>query len=80
MSEAHHDLSTEFPEHRSRIQQLKQSNGHFAQLVNEHHTVSKELHLINAQLETPSDDAVEALKRTRLRLKDEIYQMLRAEE
>lgn len=77
MSEAQHDLVHEFPEYRSRIHELKQSDGHFGRLASEYHEVSKQIHRIDAQLETPTDEVAEALKLKRLRLKDELYQMLK---
>ncbi len=78
MSEANHDLVHEFPEHRDRIHALKLSDGHFARLSGEYHDLSKQLQRIQAQIETPSDDVVEELKQRRLRLKDELYQMLKS--
>lgn len=78
MSEANHDLAHEFPEYKNRIHELKQSDGHFIRLSGEYHELSKQLHRINSQLETPSDDAIEELKVKRVRLKDELFQMLKA--
>lgn len=78
MSEANHDLIHDFPEYKDRIHQLKQSDGHFTRLSGEYHELSKQLHRIEAQVETPSDDVVEELKVKRVRLKDELYQMLKA--
>lgn len=78
MSEAHHDLAHEFPEHRERIHTLKSSNAHFARLAGEYHEVVKQLHRIEQEIETPSDLVTEELKKRRLRLKDELFAMLRA--
>ncbi len=78
MSEANHDLAHDFPEYKDRIHQLKQSDGHFSRLSAEYHELSKQLHRIEAQVETPSDDVVEELKVKRVRLKDEIFQMLKS--
>jgi uncharacterized protein YdcH (DUF465 family) len=79
MSEGHHDLAHQFPEHRDRIHDLKQSDAHFARRAHEYHDVAKELHAIEAGTETPSDQYVEALKKKRLALLDEIYGMLQAQ-
>jgi uncharacterized protein YdcH (DUF465 family) len=78
MSEANHDLAHEFPEYRSRIQDLKQKDGHFLRLASEYHELCKQLHRIELQLETPADEVAESLKLKRLRLKDELYQMLKS--
>lgn len=76
MSEGQHDLAHEFPAHRDRIHALKSANHHFARLLDEYHGVSKELHRVEAEIETPADTVVEELKKRRLRLKDELYAML----
>lgn len=79
MSEGHHDLAHEFPEHKDRIHELKSSNGHFARLMGDYHEISKELHGIEAGVETPADEFVEELKKKRLALLDELFAMLRPE-
>lgn len=76
MSEGHHDLAHEFPELKDKIHELKMHDGHFSRLMHDYHDVSKELHLIEAGGETPSDVYVEDLKKKRLALKDELYGML----
>lgn len=78
MSEGHHDLAHQFPQHRARIHDLKLSNAHFARRVHEYHEVAKELHAIEAGTETPSDFYVEDLKKKRLALLDELYAMLQS--
>jgi uncharacterized protein YdcH (DUF465 family) len=76
MSEGHHDLAHEFPEHKQRIHDLKTSDAHFAHLAAQYHTVAKELHAIEAGTETPADAYVEELKKKRLHLLDQIQRML----
>ncbi len=78
MSEGHHDLAHEFPEYRDRIGELKNADAHFSRLAAEYHGVCKELHQVEAQIETPSDQYVEQLKLKRLHLKDELHAILRA--
>lgn len=73
----HHDLVHEFPEYRQQIHHLKLVNQHFSRLFDEYHEVDKEIRRIGQQLETPSDAHFESLKVKRLRLKDELYEMLR---
>lgn len=72
----HHDLLHEFPEHREKIHELKTHNPHFAKLFDEYHEVDKELRRVQQEIETPSDDFVEDLKKKRLHLKDELYAMI----
>jgi hypothetical protein len=76
MSEGHHDLAHEFPQHVERIRALKQSDAHFARLAGNYHDLAKELSAIAAGTETPGDLYVEALKKKRLAVLDELYGML----
>lgn len=78
MSEAKRDLAHEFPEYKERIQELKASSRHFVKLSEEYHALVKELHQIEVESETPSDEYVETLKKKRLRAKDKIAAMLQS--
>ncbi|TXH60040.1 MAG: DUF465 domain-containing protein [Thiothrix sp.] len=71
-----HDLLHEFPEHKERIHQLKLENHHFARLFNEYDDVEHQLHRIQQEIETPSDEVIESLKKKRLHLKDELLAMI----
>lgn len=75
MSQAH-ELTATFPQHKERIHELKMSDGHFRKLHEQYDEVSKELHRIEAEVETPEDAYVEQLKKKRLALLDEIARML----
>lgn len=72
-----HSLNNEFPEHKERIHHLKMNDHHFARLANDYHDVDKEIHNIEQDFKT-SDEHLENLKKKRLLLKDEIYQLLQA--
>jgi len=72
-----HDLIHEFPEHREKIHELKTSNNHFAKLFNEYHDVDHEVHRIETDVETTSDDYLEEKKKERLHLKDELLQIIK---
>ncbi len=74
----HHDLIHELPEYKDKIHELKTSNAHFAKLFDEYHEVDHEVRRIEQGVETPSDDYLEEVKKKRLALKDELYQMLQA--
>lgn len=72
----HHDLVHEFPEHRNKIHELKTHDHHFAKLFAEYHEVDREIHRIEQDIETPSDQVTEGLKKRRLSLKDQLLAML----
>lgn len=73
-----HDLLHEFPEHRDAIHELKMNNRHFARLFEEYHETDKEVHRIEEQIETPSDEYTNERKSHRLALKDELLEMIQA--
>ena len=72
-----HDLHHEFPEYHDQIHTLKMSDGHFQRLFKEYDVLDHQLKRIEQNIETPSDDVVEQLKKERLHLKDQIYVMLK---
>lgn len=75
---SHHPLVAEFPEHKDAIHRLKMENAHFHKLMEKYEEIDKHVFRIEDGSE-PSDDAyVETLKKQRLVLKDEIYQMLQS--
>ena len=71
-----HDLVHEFPEYKDKIHDLKQQDARFSKLFDEYHAVDREVHRIELDIETPTDDYTEELKKRRLYLKDELYAML----
>lgn len=71
-----HDLLHELPEHRDAIHDLKMSDAHFARLFDEYHEVDKEVHRIEENIETPSDEYTHERKTKRLALKDELLKMI----
>lgn len=77
MSHTPHELHDEFPADADAIHALKTGNAHFARLADEYHDVNREIHRIEAEVEPASDEHAETLKRTRLRLADEIAAMIR---
>lgn len=80
MSVEKHDLLHEFPEYREQIHTLKTGNAHFARLFNEYHEVDHEVRRIETGVSASSDAYLEERKKQRLKLKDELYEMLRAVE
>ena len=77
MPEHHHDLAHEFPEFKEKIHTLKLSDHHFTNLYNQYQELDKEIFRIEEEIETPSDEYIEELKRKRLMLKDELYALLK---
>ena len=73
-----HDLLHELPEHRDAIHDLKMNDNHFARLFDEYHEVDKEIHRIEENIETPSDEYTHAQKTKRLALKDELLKIILA--
>ena len=71
-----HDLHKEFPEFTNEIHELKMNDAHFLRLFEEYHDVDKEVHRIEENIETPSDEFTNARKQRRLELKDELHKMI----
>ena len=77
MSHTPHELTEDFPEDAEKISALKQSDPHFARLVEDYHEVNRAVHRAETQIE-PVGEAHEAeLRRKRMQLKDEISRVLR---
>ena len=60
------------------IHALKTGNHHFAKLFDEYHRLNKDIRRIEENEEPVTDEALEEMKKLRLRLKDELHAMLRA--
>ena len=71
-----HDLAHEFPQHLDKMHELKTTDAHFAKLFAEYdednHAIAK-YELGGAVI---TAEALEELKKKRLKIKDEIYQIL----
>ena len=72
----HHHLTQEFPELKDKIHELKTHNPAFAELFDKYNAIDNEIYRIEEQIETPSDEYTESLKKQRLQLKDQLFQML----
>ncbi|MCB1984789.1 MAG: DUF465 domain-containing protein [Nitrosomonas sp.] len=72
-----HDLHHEFPEYHDRIHELKINNAHFAKMFEQYHDVNREVRRIEEGVESTSDQYLEDLKKKRLLLKDQLYEMIR---
>ncbi|WOE31187.1 MULTISPECIES: YdcH family protein [unclassified Acinetobacter] len=66
-----------FPEFRDIIAHLREENPHFAKIFEEHDSLDKEISQLEQNPIHLINDNIELLKRKKLRLKDEIYQLLK---
>ena len=78
MTHVPHGLHEEVPQAAAAISRLKISDAHFARLAETYEHVNREIHRVEAEVEPASDEALEELKKRRLKLKDEIAAMLRS--
>lgn len=73
-----HDIATEFPHLKDKIHDLKTKHLHFAKLYAAYDEVNHEIARVETGAVVMTDEALETLKKQRLKLKDEIVQMLNA--
>ena len=74
----HHPLSSEFPEYKQAIHELKTGNAHFAKLFNEYDETDKAINRAENGAEHLGDVALESLKKIRVSLKDQLFQILQS--
>ena len=66
-----------FPEFRDLITQLKTEDAHFARLFVQHNDLDQRIKNIETHIEIGTPLEVENLKKEKLRLKDEMYAILK---
>jgi uncharacterized protein YdcH (DUF465 family) len=71
-----HDIVTEFPQFKEKIHSLKASHAHFAKLYEQYDALNHAIAKFEGGVGSISDEALEIEKKKRLKLKDEIHQML----
>lgn len=76
MSNTPHELAEEFPEHVAKMHHLKETDGHFARLFNEYHTLNRAIHRAETNIEPADDFSITDMRKKRMQIKDEIYGML----
>ncbi len=76
MGHTPHELADEFPEKVTRIHELRESDAHFAKLSDAYHTLNREIHRGETNVEPMDDLHLEELKKKRLLLLDEIAGIL----
>ncbi|MGD9096038.1 MAG: DUF465 domain-containing protein [Chromatiales bacterium] len=75
---SHHPLVKEFPDHKDDIHRLKMENNYFQNLMDKYEELDKEIFRIEDGSEPTEDLIVEQLKKRRLALKDELFQLIQA--
>jgi len=71
-----HELAADFPEYAEKIQALKTSDAHFAKLYDAYHEVNRQVHRAETDVEPTGDAEIEAMRRERMALKDQLYALL----
>jgi len=77
MTHTPHELAEAFPDQVERLHELKISNPHFARLFEEYHTLNREIHRAETDLEPVADHVLEDMKKRRLAMLDEVAARLR---
>jgi len=66
-----------FPEYRDLITRLKTSDPHFERLFDKHNEMDQKIRNMEFHDEPGTPEEIETLKKRKLAIKDEIYQILR---
>ena len=72
-----HDIYHEFPEFKDRIVGLAENNPDFCRLMGEHDVLDKEIRVLEIANQPVADDYMEDLKKKRIALKDQLYDLIR---
>ena len=73
-----HALNREFPELAEVVARLKETDLHFAHLLKQHDAADDQITKEEMGVAPMGDTTLEGLKKQRLHLKDELYQMASA--
>ncbi len=76
MTEVHHDIHHEFPEHRELIIRLKTSNTHFHKLAEEYAQATHEVEKLERDGHADADTYLEDFKKKRVHLKDQLFHII----
>lgn len=66
-----------FPEYRDLISKLKNSDLHFQKLFDEHNELDQKIKNIESGIAIDTSETIEDLKKLKLKLKDELYEILK---
>ncbi|SEN25378.1 hypothetical protein SAMN04488103_10434 [Gemmobacter aquatilis] len=78
MANTPHELAEEFPAEAGKISALKETDAHFARLVEEYHEVNRKVHRAETLVEPMAPEHETDLRKQRSALKDQIWQRLSA--
>ncbi len=78
MQVEHHDLYTEFPDMRDAIDTMKAGSGYFSGLFSRYNRLTGKVEDLEEHDMPVADFTLEDMKKARVKLKDEIYQLLMA--
>jgi hypothetical protein len=78
MTHVPHELAEEFPEYREKMHELKLADAHFRKLADAYHALNREIHRIETDVAPADDLHHQELRRRRVKLKDEIFGLLKA--
>lgn len=77
VKECNKKLKNMFPEFRDSIQQLREDDPHFAKLFEDHEELDKQISRLELDPVNLINEDIEQLKRKKLKIKDEMYKLLR---
>lgn len=66
-----------FPEYRDLIAQLKKTDHHFTGLLEQHNALDVKISNMVSHVEPGTHEEIEILKKEKLRIKDQIYTILK---
>jgi uncharacterized protein YdcH (DUF465 family) len=66
-----------FPEYRDLISQLKTTDHHFSRLFDKHNALDQKIKNLESGIEKATDLEIEILKKEKLQLKDELFNILK---
>lgn len=66
-----------FPEYRELITRLKNQDPHFTRLFDDHNALDQRIKNMEAHIVHGTETEVENLKKEKLRIKDELYAILK---
>jgi uncharacterized protein YdcH (DUF465 family) len=67
-----------FPEYRDLISQLKTTDHHFSRLFEKHNALDQKIKNLESGIEKATDLEIEILKKEKLQLKDELFNILKS--
>lgn len=78
MSHTPHELIEEFPDQIDAMHKLKETDAHFAKLYDEYHTINRDIHRAETDVEPTDDLHMTEMRKHRMMLKDQIAAALRS--